>query len=95
MQRPNHSIVREIFEGGIKIKLPFMREERYSGIINQLFYYLWVSSPESLKTVHSEIPTLCFLAQIPYTENIFLLLKTSSLHTANILLISRAVLSSD
>lgn len=90
MQRPNHSAVRQIFEGGIKIKLSFMREERYSGSISQLFY----SSPEFLKIFHSEIPTLHFLAKTPYTDNIFLFLKTSLLHTANILLISRAVWSS-
>lgn len=91
MQRPNHSVVREISEGGIKIKLSFMREERYFGSISHFFCYHWVSSPEFLKTVHSEIPTLHFLAKTPHTANMFLFLKTSLLHMANILLISRAV----
>lgn len=63
MQRPNHWVVREISEAGIKIKLSFMREERYFGSISQLFYYHWVSSLEFLKTVQSEIATLHFLAK--------------------------------
>lgn len=84
----------QIFEGGIKRKLYFMREEKYLGSISQIFYYHWVSSAEFLKRVHSEIPTLHFLAKTPHTENIFLFLKTSLLHMANILLVSRSLWSS-
>lgn len=67
-----------------------MREERYFGSISQLFYYHWVSSPEFLKTVHSEISTPHFLAKTPYTENVFLFLETSLLLMANTLLVFRA-----
>lgn len=79
----------QIFEGGIKITLYFMREEKYLGSISQIFYYHWVSSAEFLKTVHSEIPILHLLAKTPHTENIFL--KASLQHMANILLISRSL----